>query len=229
MSNYTLIIIQKCKSTIGPLQVGHLRPQTPQGESVAKSETHLLIVLSLVCKYGIKEIHGNYSNPGFSKKVQGQKQSWEIDKCRESSPYIALSKYWHPVEDNQCWKGQATIGHPFPHQLNIWIQISTHCLSHRFQCWSFLFNILGIEWDRNIIISVIAAHLSHAQGRWLVYFSFASWKSDQMAMWLLQLHTIVSTAWLIRAWNLSCHHLLTHAIIPIISIGLKKKWKCWFV
>ena len=34
------------------------------------------------------------------------------------------------------------------------------------------FNIFGIEWDGNIIITVISDHLSHAQGRWLVYFSF---------------------------------------------------------
>ena len=33
------------------------------------------------------------------------------------------------------------------------------------------FNIFGIEWDRNIIITVISDHLSHALGRWLVYFS----------------------------------------------------------
>ena len=34
------------------------------------------------------------------------------------------------------------------------------------------FDIFGIEWDRNIIITVISDHLSHALGRWLVYFSF---------------------------------------------------------
>ena len=30
----------------------HPRPQTPQGESVAKPETLLLIILSIACKYG---------------------------------------------------------------------------------------------------------------------------------------------------------------------------------
>ena len=34
------------------------------------------------------------------------------------------------------------------------------------------FDIFGIEWDRNIIITVISDYLSHALGRWLVYFSF---------------------------------------------------------
>ena len=34
------------------------------------------------------------------------------------------------------------------------------------------FDIFGIEWDRNIIITVISDHLSHALGRLLVYFSF---------------------------------------------------------
>ena len=38
------------------------------------------------------------------------------------------------------------------------------------------FNIFGIEWDKNIIITVISDHLSHAQGRWLVYLSFTKLK-----------------------------------------------------
>ena len=38
------------------------------------------------------------------------------------------------------------------------------------------FNIFGIEWDKNIIITVISDHLSHAQGRWLVYLSFTKFK-----------------------------------------------------
>ena len=37
----------------------HLRPQTPQGESVANPETPPLIILGLVFKYDIKEVHGN--------------------------------------------------------------------------------------------------------------------------------------------------------------------------
>ena len=36
------------------------------------------------------------------------------------------------------------------------------------------FDKFGIEWDRNIIITVISDHLIHALGRWLVYFSFTT-------------------------------------------------------
>ena len=39
--------------------VVHPRLQTPQGESVAKPETPLLIILILVCKYDMKGVHGN--------------------------------------------------------------------------------------------------------------------------------------------------------------------------
>ena len=38
------------------------------------------------------------------------------------------------------------------------------------------FSIFGIKWDRVIIITVISDHLSHAQGRWSVYFSFINLK-----------------------------------------------------
>ena len=41
---------------------------------------------------------------------------------------------------------------------------------------NYHFNIFGIEWDKNIIITVISDHLSHAQGRWLVYVSFTKLK-----------------------------------------------------
>ena len=84
----------------------HPQRQTPQGESVAKPETLLLIVLSTVCKYDIKEVIGNQSNPFFKKRVYGWKHPREVDNCRNSSPYIKhfiLSKYWqHMVKDNQC-------------------------------------------------------------------------------------------------------------------------------
>ena len=40
------------------------RPQTPQGESVAKPETPLLIILSISCK----EVHGNMFSPLFEKQ-----------------------------------------------------------------------------------------------------------------------------------------------------------------
>ena len=41
------------------LNVDH---HTPQGESVAKHETLLLITLSLLCKSDIQEVQGNMSN-----------------------------------------------------------------------------------------------------------------------------------------------------------------------
>ena len=84
----------------------HPQPQTPQGESVAKPVTLLLIILSIVCKCDIKEVLGNQSNPLFKKRVCGRKHPWEVDNCRNSSPYIKhfiLSKNWqHLVQDNQC-------------------------------------------------------------------------------------------------------------------------------
>ena len=48
---FTLTVISKNRPKIGPFnrrQVVHPRPQTPQGESVAKPETPLLIILSIV-------------------------------------------------------------------------------------------------------------------------------------------------------------------------------------
>ena len=85
----------------------HSRPQKPQGESVAKPETFLLIILSIVCQYYRKEVHGNSSNPFLKKKVRGRNDPREVDICRKSSPYIRhfilLSKWWHhPVQGNQC-------------------------------------------------------------------------------------------------------------------------------
>ena len=47
----------------------HLRPQTPQGESVAKPETRLLIIPSIACKY---EVHGNVFSPLFEKRIPGE-------------------------------------------------------------------------------------------------------------------------------------------------------------
>ena len=55
---------------------------------------------------------------------------------------------------------------------------SAHVMSYN--CCMFTenhhFDIFGIEWDRNIIMTVISDHLSHALGRWLVYFSFTKLK-----------------------------------------------------
>ena len=55
LQTYIPTLILKCepKSGLsGRRQVVHPRPQTPQGESVAKPETPLLIILSIACKWG---------------------------------------------------------------------------------------------------------------------------------------------------------------------------------
>ena len=53
-------------------QVVHPRPQTPQGESVAKPETPLLIILSIACEYAV---HGNLVSPLFEKQNPWTKTS----------------------------------------------------------------------------------------------------------------------------------------------------------
>ena len=64
---YQLSIL-KCEPKSGLLcrrQVVHPRPQTPQGESVAKPEKPLLVILCKACKY---EVHGNLFSPLFEKQ-----------------------------------------------------------------------------------------------------------------------------------------------------------------
>ena len=51
----------------------HPRPQTPQGESVAKFGTPLLIILNAVCKSHIEKVRGNLSNQFFVDIFRGQK------------------------------------------------------------------------------------------------------------------------------------------------------------
>ena len=51
---------------------GHPWLQTPQGESVAKPETPLLIILSIACKY---EVHGKLFSPLFEKQSPWTKTS----------------------------------------------------------------------------------------------------------------------------------------------------------
>ena len=53
-------------------QVVGPRPQTPQGESVAKPETPLLIILGIACKY---DVHGNLFSPLFEKQSPWTKTS----------------------------------------------------------------------------------------------------------------------------------------------------------
>ena len=53
------------KWTIMQEASGSSTAQTPQGESVARPETPLLIILSKACKY---EVHGNLFRPLFEKQ-----------------------------------------------------------------------------------------------------------------------------------------------------------------
>ena len=69
------------------------------------TETLLLIILSMVCKYDIKEVPD--TSPiciFFKKKVHVGKYPMEVDKSRNGRAYIRhfiCSKYWqHPVQDN---------------------------------------------------------------------------------------------------------------------------------
>ena len=75
LQTYIPTLILKCEQKIGPSYRGkvvHPRPQTPQGESVAKPETPLLIILSIACNY---EVHGNLFSPLFEKQSPGTKTS----------------------------------------------------------------------------------------------------------------------------------------------------------
>ena len=138
-----------------------------------------------------------YSNPVFNKKVRGQKHPWEVDKYRNSSPYFRhfmLSKYSSTGQTTSDRKGQATISHPFIHQLNIPIHVA-HPINQISGLELYINASVGNTlptpqvsvpipatqhiwnwWLRNIIITVISDHLSHVQGRWLAYFSFTNWK-----------------------------------------------------
>ena len=63
------VILKIYKPKSGPScrrQVVHPRPQTPQWESVAKPGTPLLIILSVVCKSDIQEVHGNLFTVHYS-------------------------------------------------------------------------------------------------------------------------------------------------------------------
>ena len=61
----------------------HPRPQTPLGESVAKPETTLLIILSVACKY---EARGNLL---FEKQSPWTKHPRDVVKNRNNIPNIS--------------------------------------------------------------------------------------------------------------------------------------------
>ena len=75
LENYIPTPILKCESKSGlscRRQVVHQWLQTPQGESVAKAETPLLIILSRACEY---EVLGNLLSPLFEKQNPWTKAS----------------------------------------------------------------------------------------------------------------------------------------------------------
>ena len=101
-------------------QVVHPRPQTPQGESIAKPETPLLIILSKACKY---EVHGNLFSPLFEKTKSVDKNifgRWlEIEtafqnKSIHNKERLSTSAMGQPVPE----KGRPlqAIPSPIPHQ-----------------------------------------------------------------------------------------------------------------
>ena len=94
--------------------------------------------------------------------------------------------------------------------------MSSHCCMFTEH---YHFNIFGIEWDRNIIITVISDNLSHSQGRWLLYFSFTKLKrrpNDHVTA--ATAHYYISrAAVLVLEIYLSYYHLLSQAIMPILN------------
>ena len=95
----------------------HPRPKSPLGESVAKPETPLLIILNIACKY---EVNGNLFSPVFEKQSPWTKTSQGGGQNRISIPNISIyimSKYCqHPYRTTSAREGQATTGYPFPRQ-----------------------------------------------------------------------------------------------------------------
>ena len=82
------------------------------------------------------------------------------------------------------------------------------------------FDIFGIEWDRNIIITVISDHLSHALGRWLVYFSFTKLiRRPNGHVTVVTADYYVYKSGCSGAWSLSYYLLLKQTIMPILNWG----------
>ena len=142
-----------------------------------------------------------------------------IHKYKWNTPSVRYLDVNHISMHNSCKYPNQSRGH----------RDETHCLSHRFPCLFLSFNIFGIEWDRNIIITVISVHLSHAKSRWPVFLIH---KLKTATKWPCDCCNCTSSCQQCGCCSdeiyRSYHHLLTHTIIQIISIALKKK-KCWFV
>ena len=121
LQTYIPTLILKCEPKSGlscRRQVVHPRPQTPQGESVAKPETPLLIILSIACKWGPWQ---HVQSIIRKAKKRGQKHPREVVKNRNSIPNIKVNTLQAKIVNiryrtTSAREGQATTGHPFPHQ-----------------------------------------------------------------------------------------------------------------
>ena len=106
---HTTFVIKKINLKVYHHTGGKWFIQTSQGEPVAKSDRRLLIILSLVCKSGIKVAHFILSNPLFKKNIRGQKHPREVAKCGNGSPNISHvrynNKYKHSVHNNHVVSG----------------------------------------------------------------------------------------------------------------------------
>ena len=93
------------------------------------------------------------------------------------------------------------------------------------------FKIFGSKWGRNMTITVIFGHPSHAQGRWPVYFLFTNLKcrSNGHVTAATAHHHVSRAAPPVLEIYLSCYHFLTHAVMPILSSGFEKQSNYWFV
>ena len=94
----------------------HSWPQTPQGESVAKPGTPLVITLSIVFKSHIGEVRGNLSNPFVRKD-----SPWTEISSAETVSHISIISYCIDIvsirySETSVRKRQLTLGHPFPHK-----------------------------------------------------------------------------------------------------------------
>ena len=108
----------------------HSKPQTLQRESVVEPETRLLIIDRVLCQYDIEGVQKT-SPTHFSKRKSVERNILGRWKNAEGVAHTLINLYSLNIDNiryrtTSAQKGQATIGHPFPHQLNISIQMAHH-------------------------------------------------------------------------------------------------------
>ena len=105
-------------------QVVHPRPQTPERRLDSQPGTRLLVILNLVCKFDIKEGHGNSSNP-FSKR-----KSMERNIITKPSSFAYNIRFVYAIVWKFCTEhGWNTIVH-YAHFDNDWL-IATYVMGKR--------------------------------------------------------------------------------------------------